>query len=305
MKIPIELLDTESGTQARAMLNMDTVREYAEAMEGGAQFPPLVVFRDENDNMYVADGFHRAKAAIMIDLPELDCDVRAGDRRSAILHAVGANADHGLPRTIADKRAAVMRMLDDQEWGKRNDWQISQQCCVSAPFVKAVREKRQVAEDAPPDVPHDLREDWADVADKGGDPMVMTDPDKGKVVVDADEHLADGGGTPSDNKPVDAVGRIIEDDAMIENFLHENEFKSVATMARELIARVKQLDVQPWAAHFTGQQAVIDLKNVVRAAVAAPPYALTPPKAAEKSRKWRNVGYITKDMYERLPEDQR
>jgi len=188
MKIPIELLDTESGTQARAMLNMDTVREYAEAMEGGAQFPPLVVFRDENDNMYVADGFHRAKAAIMIDLPELDCDVRAGDRRSAILHAVGANADHGLPRTIADKRAAVMRMLDDQEWGKRNDWQISQQCCVSAPFVKAVREKRQVAEDAPPDVPHDLREDWADVADKGGDPMVMTDPDKGKVVVDADEH---------------------------------------------------------------------------------------------------------------------
>ncbi|EWY35857.1 hypothetical protein N825_32650 [Skermanella stibiiresistens SB22] len=39
-----------------------------------------------------------------------------GSRRDAVPHAVGANARHGLPRSNADKRDAVMILLKDPEW---------------------------------------------------------------------------------------------------------------------------------------------------------------------------------------------
>ena len=41
------------------------------------------------------------------------CEVRTGSLRDAILHAVGANATHGLRRSNADKRRAVAILLED------------------------------------------------------------------------------------------------------------------------------------------------------------------------------------------------
>jgi hypothetical protein len=65
--------------------------------------------------------------------------VRAGTRRDAILHAVGANSDHGLKRTSRDKRNAVMTLLRDPEWVQWSDREIARQCAVSAPMVASVR----------------------------------------------------------------------------------------------------------------------------------------------------------------------
>jgi len=45
--IPIEEIRTDGGTQIRACATYQTkVDEYAEAMGGGAEFPPLIVFWD-------------------------------------------------------------------------------------------------------------------------------------------------------------------------------------------------------------------------------------------------------------------
>src|SRR5690606_19453784 len=57
----------------------------------------------------------------------------------AILHSVGANATHGLPRSNAAKRRAVELLLRDEEWSKRSDRWIAEKGGVSHPMVIKMR----------------------------------------------------------------------------------------------------------------------------------------------------------------------
>ena len=67
--------------------------------------------------------------------------MREGTLRDAILFSFSANGTHGLRRTAADKRKAVMAMLEDIEWQDWSDREIARQCCVSHPFVSAIRKE--------------------------------------------------------------------------------------------------------------------------------------------------------------------
>ncbi|HEV3448349.1 MAG TPA: hypothetical protein VG099_27180 [Gemmataceae bacterium] len=46
---------------------------------------------------------------------------------------------HGLPRTNADKRKAVLLLLADVEWSQWSDGQIARRCQVSQVFVSKLR----------------------------------------------------------------------------------------------------------------------------------------------------------------------
>jgi hypothetical protein len=108
-----------------------------EAMLHGAAFPPVVVFGDGDGDAgyWLADGYHRWHAAEIAGLQTIAADVRPGGRREAILHSVGANADHGWRRSNDDKRRAVMTLLNDVEWSGWSDLEISRRCGVSAMTV--------------------------------------------------------------------------------------------------------------------------------------------------------------------------
>jgi hypothetical protein len=60
--IPIANIRLDGGTQPRAVLDFEAIEDYAEAMGAGMKFPPVVVFYD-GENYWLADGFHRVKAA--------------------------------------------------------------------------------------------------------------------------------------------------------------------------------------------------------------------------------------------------
>ena len=62
-----------------------------------------------------------------------------GTKRDAILYACAANSTHGLPLTADDKRQAVTRLLQDEEWRQWSDNTIAKHCGVSHPFVATVR----------------------------------------------------------------------------------------------------------------------------------------------------------------------
>lgn len=85
------------------------------------------------------DSPSRISAARKAGLDSINAEVHQGTRRDAILYSVGANADHGLRRTNADKRRAVMALLNDDEWSQWSNVQIAKQCAVSDEFVRKLR----------------------------------------------------------------------------------------------------------------------------------------------------------------------
>ena len=144
--VALASLRLNGGTQSRAEINEQMVAEYAEAMEAGEQFPPVIAFHD-GANYWLADGFHRVHAARKLGLLDIAADVRTGTRRDAVLFSVGVNAAHGMRRTPGDKRKAVMtclaveqEMLADgslkEKWSDRD---VARRCAVDGKTVATVR----------------------------------------------------------------------------------------------------------------------------------------------------------------------
>ena len=125
-------------TQARNALSETIIREYAEAMTNGDEFPPIDVYFD-NTAYWLADGFHRVRAAKAAGQDTITARVHPGGQREAILHAVHANETHGHRRTDADRRRAVTLMLGDAEWCGWSDREIARQCHVSHMLVNRMR----------------------------------------------------------------------------------------------------------------------------------------------------------------------
>ena len=63
-KLEFSQIVAHADIQPRVEINLETVNEYAEEMRQGADFPPVVAFRDDHRGFYwLADGFHRLEAA--------------------------------------------------------------------------------------------------------------------------------------------------------------------------------------------------------------------------------------------------
>jgi hypothetical protein len=138
VKIPIADIRRDGGTQPRVAINTTVVDEYASNMKDGASFPPVLLFFDGTD-YWLSDGFHRLEAALSIGWIEIAAELKQGTQRDAILYSVGANATHGLRRTNADKRRAVMTLLEDEHWSKFSDREIARRCGVGNKFVGDVQ----------------------------------------------------------------------------------------------------------------------------------------------------------------------
>lgn len=150
--LPLLAIRTDGGTQSRDAISPEVVREYSELMASGGTLPAPIVFFD-GKAYWLADGFHRVAAARDAKLDAIMCDVRQGARRDATLFSVGANGKHGLRRTGADKRRAVLMLLGDEEWSRKSDSWIADKCVVSGRFVGMIR-----AEQAPTMNGSELRE---------------------------------------------------------------------------------------------------------------------------------------------------
>lgn len=135
----IDAIRLDERCQPRMSINPEVIDEYAEAMTQGAEFPPLTVYRD-GSTFWLADGFHRIAAAKYAGKQHIVCDVQQGTIRDAILHAVGANANHGMRRTNADKRRAVETLLKDSEWSHWSDSEIARRCSVDHKTVARIRQ---------------------------------------------------------------------------------------------------------------------------------------------------------------------
>lgn len=130
----------DEGTQIRASINEEKVSEYAEMMGDGVEFEPVQVVYDGNRYILV-DGFHRLFASRRNNELTIAAKVENGTLRDAIMIALSANATHGLPRTMEDKRRSVLKALSYPEWCGLPSRQIAELCAVSHSTVNRIREE--------------------------------------------------------------------------------------------------------------------------------------------------------------------
>ena len=140
MKLKLTQVKLDSGLQARAALSETVVQEYTEVVREGGKMPPVTVFHDGTE-YHLADGWHRYFAHKGAGFADIEADIKEGTRRDAILYSVSANDKHGLRRSNADKRKAVLVLLEDFEWSEWNDVKIATQCGVSSMFVGKIRKE--------------------------------------------------------------------------------------------------------------------------------------------------------------------
>ena len=137
-RLLLSALRLDKDVQSRMEVNQVKVAQYAEAIKRGERFPPIIIFFD-GGTYWVASGFHRVPATEQAGKKFIEAEVHKGTRRDAILHSVGCNAKHGLPRTTADKERAVDMLLKDPEWRQWSNREIARRCVVSESFVRARR----------------------------------------------------------------------------------------------------------------------------------------------------------------------
>jgi hypothetical protein len=148
--LPLGDIREDGGTQTRAALDEATIERYAQQMRDGEIFVPVDVYFD-GESYWLADGFHRLAASRLAEIEEIDCLVHEGSSRAAILHAVGANNNHGLPRSNLDKRHAIAKLLRDEEWVKWSDHAIAKACRVDHKTVGVVRKSLALTGEIPSD----------------------------------------------------------------------------------------------------------------------------------------------------------
>lgn len=108
----LDQITIDDAMQARVQVDDSIVEEYAELMRAGHNFPSVEVVHDAKAKKhYVVDGFHRLAAARRAGIKTIGAIVTDGSMDEARWLSCGANKNHGLRRTNADKRKAVRAAL--------------------------------------------------------------------------------------------------------------------------------------------------------------------------------------------------
>lgn len=139
MQLNIDRIRLDGGTQPRTEIRIDVVEEYAEAMRQGAVFPPVIVFFD-GLQYWLADGFHRAAAALRVRPSQpIEAEVIQGTQSDAQWYSFSVNQTHGLRRTNEDKARAVKAALQHPRGASQSDRDIGLHVGVTHPTVAKYR----------------------------------------------------------------------------------------------------------------------------------------------------------------------
>lgn len=102
------------------------------------QLPPIVVHRG---TMRVIDGAHRLRAAHLVGRDTVEVSFFDGSEDSAFVQAVRANVRHGLPLSLAERRAAAERIMTSHP-----DWSDRRVAAVAGLSAKTVADIRPMSD---------------------------------------------------------------------------------------------------------------------------------------------------------------
>ena len=119
----------------------DVIETYTRAMEKGAQFPRILVFKIDRD-YYLVDGWHRIKATEMRGLGEIWAEVIEGTWDEALHYArFTANRTNGQRLSRADMDALLTTIVGEEQYKNLSSTALAEIAGVSTPTVIAKRKK--------------------------------------------------------------------------------------------------------------------------------------------------------------------
>jgi transposase-like protein len=148
VSLPIAQIRLDGGTQPRTALDFAAIDDYAETMAAGGKFPPVVVFHD-GEHYWLADGFHRLKAAFAAGFDAIDCELRQGTLEDAQWYSFSANKTNGLRRTNEDKQRAVKSALLHARAASMSNYAIARHVGVDEATVRNWRTKLAASTEIP------------------------------------------------------------------------------------------------------------------------------------------------------------
>lgn len=280
-QIRLEQIRIDGGTQPRAEIREDVVAEYAQAMQDGDEFPPILVVFDGVD-YWLADGFHRYHARRKVGETIL-AKVKSGTRQDArdLANSGVFNGTHGLRETSADKARRVANVLADHpDW---SDGAAADHCRVSRNFVATTRASCAPKQDAPRKV----------TVTRKGQTYEMEIKPKAKPAPQPEEQIditMDANGDPIADPKIaevfDAIGRIEA---------AQNQIQAVRKTVAEL-GKGSSL-----AAYLPLQKFDADLKNAWQALKFATPHMQCPLCKAAGCKACRQTGWMPKEVFDALP----
>ncbi|MGK7882836.1 MAG: ParB N-terminal domain-containing protein [Crocosphaera sp.] len=222
--LDLEEVRRDGGTQPRTKIDLQHIKRLEQQMEDGQEIEPVVVFYD-GESYWLADGFHRWNAHRNQEEPTIRGIVHQGSRRDAVLYSVGANADHkpALPRSRADKRKAVLTLLQDPQWKQWSDRQIARVCKVDHKTVGKIR--KSLTGDFPSDPTTSLTAEVPSDEDEAINEDLRTYRTKHGTI--ATMNTANIGKTQEEEEDADTTIKVTTDEILIafssnlENFSNE------------------------------------------------------------------------------------
>lgn len=127
--VRLRAVDASSGDPV-VLIDLDDLREGGSPRVAGVdeshvdvlagvldKVPPILVHRE---SLRVIDGVHRVRAARLLGRTRLPARLVDADADDAFVAAVRANTEHGLPLTVADRKAAAATILRSHpHWSDR------------------------------------------------------------------------------------------------------------------------------------------------------------------------------------------
>lgn len=113
VKLPIDKIVIPQGLLPRIFgVKEEKVEEYAEAMESGAEFPPIKVWQKPDGTYQVIDGVHRISAYRKLGKKYIEAEIIQDieDEVEFMERAAGENLSHGLPLSKEDKMELARRL---------------------------------------------------------------------------------------------------------------------------------------------------------------------------------------------------
>lgn len=269
-----ELLDISKITldarlQCREKVDMQTAEEYAAVLKDFLKLDgPLPKVVKVGKKYLLADGWHRWHAHSIAGAELMECDVIEGTFHDALRIACSANATHGKPRTVADKRRAVVAFLEHDDANDKSTRAIADACRVSRGFAEQVRTEWEKATSKE-------RPETVESKD-GSQTHPSTKKNKPKPEQDdPDEAESDGPSQPKPDVLRDAKGRPVPDE-LVAVFSKLDWFESSVRELTRLAAEIEKQSQEPQGAFLAVQSAKINVKNLQGSISPSRPYVVCP-----------------------------